>query len=216
MSGYLRILLTVTTCFAAGGSLQSYPVRAEQDPCGPIIATGLDCKSQLVDLFTSTTNGILHVRSAPVLLPVDRITVGCCVSSDIPAKDLFLVRVLNVGDAIEPEESAQSGSSCAVSLIGSFRDISVMAANPESSNEFTSFVGLTDVPAPLLEVRGLGLDPENTDLGERGLCGAEGDSPNWHSPAPEEAWKDPDSAFSDWQRAGHPYVLHVRSGGVLE
>ena len=208
--------MAITTCLTAVGSLQPYPVHAEQDPCGPIIATGLDCKSQRVDLFMATTTGILHVRSAPVPLPVDRITVGCCVSSNVPVRDLFLVRVLNVGDVIEPAESAQSGSSCAAPLIGSFRDISVMAADPESSKEFTSFVGLTGVSAPLLEVRGFGRNSENADLGECGLCGAEGDSPSWHSPAPVDAWKDPDSAFSDWQRAGHAYVLHVGSGGVPE
>ena len=91
-----------------------------------------------------------------------------------------------------------------------------MAADPERSKEFTSFVGLAGVPPPLLEVRGLVGSPVVADARGRGLCGSQRDSPGWHAPAPDEAWKDSDEAFADWDPAGHAYVLFITPEGVFE
>ena len=156
------------------------------------------------------------MRSTPVPLPVGRITVGCCISGSLTNFDLFLVRVLDFGDALEPDDPAYSGSTCVAPLLGSYRDIVTMAAEPENSKEFTSFVGLAGIPPPLLEVRGLVRSPEAAGAHGRGLCGSQGDSPAWHAPAPDEARKDSDGAFSDWNRAGHAYVLFITSEGVFE
>lgn len=205
----LRILMVAAFWTVAAVELPPSPTYAEQYPCAPILAEGIRCESHRVELFASVIKGVLHVRSTPVPLPPDLVTVGCCVSDDAPLHNLFLVRVMKPRETIEPGQPTEDGLGCVAPLIRSRRDIATMTAHGEDS-EVTSFIGSSDGTPPLLEVRGLAPTSGTTPSPRAGLCGFDGDSPGWHSPTSATVSKGNDRAFAQWQRAGHAYVLHVR------
>lgn len=169
--------------------------QVHADVCSSIQEHGLNCETQIVELYEKTDGDVTVIRSTPVVLKPNHFAISCCTTNKLKM-DFWLVNV-------PPSNYKFEGppGNCKISLVT--KDEVKKMFGVEDGPEFEAIESVGDVGS-LLEVRAVaGELGETTDF-----CTTNATPSFWQMPPSIDVVEDR-ASFDEWTKSGQALIIQI-------